>query len=83
MTFQNDPLLPYVIELINETVSQFGNISLEDQMGLAALSDQQMKRIKENDARRRDQFLEEHPKIDGSLKNNEIVKKILSKWGNY
>jgi hypothetical protein len=40
-----------------------------------------MQQIRANDARLRDEFLHNQPKIDGSLRNNQIVGKILNRWG--
>jgi hypothetical protein len=40
-----------------------------------------MGQIRASDARVRDEFLNNQPKIDGTLRNNQIVGKILSRWG--
>ena len=40
-----------------------------------------MNEIRVHDARLRDEFLNNQPKIDGSLRNNQIVGKILGRWG--
>lgn len=45
------------------------------------LTAEQLTAIKSADERARDEFLANEPKIDGSLKNNEIVGKILERWG--
>jgi len=48
---------------------------------MVSISNEQMEALRAADARVRDEFLNNEPKIDGSLKNNEIVGKILSEWG--
>ena len=45
------------------------------------LTAEQLDGIRSSDARMRDEFLQNEPKIDGTLKNNEIVGKILERWG--
>jgi len=37
--------------------------------------------IKDDDIRIKNEFLNALPTVDGSLKNNENVKKVLSTWG--
>lgn len=81
MEFEKDPILPYVLETINQTVEKFNKISPEDQNKIVSLSEDQLQQIKLNDARIRDEFLNNQPKIDGSLRNNQIVGKILNRWG--
>ncbi len=48
---------------------------------MVSLTQEQMDQIRHTDARLRDEFLQNQPKIDGSLRNNPIVGKILSRWG--
>jgi hypothetical protein len=81
MTFEKDPILPYVMDTINQTVEKFNKISPEEQNKIVSLSEDQMNQIRASDARARDEFLSSQPKIDGSLRNNQIVGKILSRWG--
>lgn len=81
MSFDKDPILPYVLETINQTVEKFNKISPEEQSKIVSLSEDQMQQIRSNDARIRDEFLHNQPKIDGSLRNNPIVGKILNRWG--
>ncbi|MDD2840655.1 MAG: hypothetical protein PHY80_06120 [Rickettsiales bacterium] len=45
------------------------------------MSEDQLSQIRSSDARVRDEYLGNQPKIDGSLRNNQIVGKILSRWG--
>lgn len=49
---------------------------------MVSLTQDQMGQIRGNDARLRDEFLHNQPKIDGTLRNNPVVGKILSRWGN-
>lgn len=81
MTFEKDPILPYVLDTINQTVEKFNKISPEEQNKIVSLSEDQLNQIRASDARVRDEFLNNQPKIDGSLRNNQIVGKILSRWG--
>lgn len=81
MEFDNDPILPYVLQTISQTVEKFNKISPEEQSQLVSINAEQMDSIRNNDARLRDEFLHNQPKIDGSLRNNAIVGKILSRWG--
>jgi hypothetical protein len=81
MTFEKDPILPYVLDTINQTVEKFNKISPEEQNKIVSLSEDQLNQIRASDARARDEFLSNQPKIDGSLRNNQIVGKILSRWG--
>lgn len=81
MSFDKDPILPYVLETINQTVEKFNKISPEEQSKIVSLSEDQMQQIRSNDVRIRDEFLHNQPKIDGSLRNNPIVGKILNRWG--
>jgi hypothetical protein len=82
MDYSKDPILPYVIETINKTVEKFSKISPEEQNSMVSISHDQMDGIRAGDARVRDEFIKSEPKIDGSLKNNEIVAKILERWGH-
>ncbi len=81
MTFEKDPILPYVLDTINQTVEKFNKISPEEQKKIVSLTEDQMNQIRASDARARDEFLSNQPKIDGSLRNNQIIGKILSRWG--
>jgi len=81
MSFEKDPILPYVLQTINQTVEKFNKISPEEQNKIVSLSEDQLQQIRTNDTRVRDEFLSNQPKIDGSLRNNPIVGKILNRWG--
>ncbi len=81
MDYAKDPILPFVINTINQTVQKFSQISKEDQEKLIALNDAQLDALRNADARARDEFILNEPKIDGSLRNNPNVAKILAAWG--
>ena len=81
MDYSNDPILPYVLKTIQATVDKFSKISPEDQKKMVKLTGEQIEAIRVADQRARDEFLDNEPKIDGTLKNNHIVAKILERWG--
>ena len=81
MDYANDPILPHVVATINKTVEKFNNISKEEQDKMVALSEEQLAAIRSADARARDEYLQTEPKIDGSLRNNPTVAKVLASWG--
>jgi DNA-directed RNA polymerase subunit H (RpoH/RPB5) len=54
MDYAKDPILPYVVETINNTVEKFSRISKEDQEKLVALTEDQLPSLRNNDARARD-----------------------------
>ena len=68
MDYANDPILPYIVKTIQKTVDRFNSISPEDQKKLVTLTPEQLESIRAADARARDEFLLNEPKIDGSLK---------------
>jgi len=81
MDYANDPILPYIVKTIQRTVEKFDSISPEEQKKLVILTNDQVESIRASDARLRDEFLQNEPKIDGTLKTQENVSKILSRWG--
>lgn len=83
MDYAKDPVLPYVVETINKIVEKFSNISKEDQEKLVALTEEQITSLRNADARSRDEFILNEPKIDGSLRNNPTVSKVLQSWGKW
>ena len=54
MSFEKDPILPYVLETINQTVEKFNKISPEEQSKIVSLSEDQLHQIQASDARARD-----------------------------
>jgi hypothetical protein len=81
MDYQKDPILPYIIETINKTVAKFSNLSKEEQEKLVALTAEQLTAVRNADVRARDEYILTEPKIDGSLRNNPTVAKLLQSWG--
>ena len=81
MDYKKDPILPYVLKTIQRTVDKFSKISPEDQKKMVKLSGDQIEALRVADQRARDEFLSNEPKIDGTLKNNQIVGKVLERWG--
>lgn len=81
MDYAKDPILPHVIQTINKTVDKFSNISPEDQDKMVALTEDQLAGIRNADARARDEYIHTEPKIDGSLRSNPNVEKVLAGWG--
>lgn len=81
MDYSKDPILPYIVKTIQKTVDKFSAISPEEQKKLVTLTSEQIESIRAADARSRDEFLQNEPKIDGSLKAHENISKILGKWG--
>lgn len=82
MDYSKDPILPHILETINRTVAKFNSISKEQQDKMVALSEDQLQSIRNADNRTLDEFVKTEPKIDGSLRNNPTVSKVLSNWGN-
>ncbi len=81
MDYAKDPIMPYIVSTIQKTVQKFSAISPEQQKKLVTLTQEQIEAIKASDARLRDEFLQNEPKIDGTLKSHPNVSKALSKWG--
>lgn len=81
MDYSKDPILPHILKTIQKTVDKFNAISPEDQKKLVTLTAEQIESIRATDARMRDEFLQNEPKIDGTLKNQEHISQILRKWG--
>lgn len=81
MDYAKDPILPYVLKTIQATVDKFSKISPEDQKKMVKLTGEQIEALRVADQRARDEFLSNEPKVDGSLKNNQVVAKILERWG--
>ena len=48
---------------------------------MVKLTGEQIEALRVADQRARDEFLSNEPKVDGSLKNNQVVAKILERWG--
>lgn len=48
---------------------------------MVALTEDQLNNIRSGDVRARDEYIKTEPKIEGSLRNNPTVSKVLSGWG--
>jgi len=48
---------------------------------MVALTEAQLTAIRNNDTRARDEYLQAEPKMEGTLRSNPVVAKILSSWG--
>lgn len=81
MDYAKDPILPHVLQTINKTVDKFSKISQEEQDKMVSLTEDQLSSIRNADSRARDEYLYTQPKIDGSLRQNPTVQKVLSGWG--
>lgn len=81
MDYSKDPILPKVLETINKTVDKFNKISKAEQDKMVSLTEEQLAGIRNADTRARDEYLQTEPKIDGSLRNNPTVAKVLESWG--
>ena len=81
MDYAKDPILPHVLQTINKTVEKFSSISKEEQDKMVSLTEDQLDSIRNADSRARDEYLYTEPKIDGSLRQNPTVEKVLSGWG--
>lgn len=82
MDYAKDPILPHIVETINKTVNKFSQISQEEQETMVALTQDQLAGIRTADARVRDEYIHSEPKIEGSLRTNPTVAKVLAEWGN-
>lgn len=57
-------------------------MTAEEQNDIIALTESQIKGIRDTDAKAQKDFLETEPKaIDAGLKSNEAVARILNTWG--
>lgn len=80
MDYAKDPILPQVLKTINHTVDKFSKISPEEQDKMVSLTEAQLEAIRNADARARDEYLGAQPKVEGSLRANPVVAKILENW---
>lgn len=70
MDYAKDPILPYILKTIQKTVDKFSAISAEEQRKLVILTQEQIAQIRAQDARIRDEYLQNEPKVDAALKAN-------------
>jgi len=83
MDYPNDPIMPVVNASIKNAVESVKKMSADEQLKLVALTENQMRILKEEDVRVKNEYLNQQPTIDGGLKANENVKRILSTWGTH
>jgi hypothetical protein len=81
MTYQDDPLLPFVVRALEQNVRNFSSLSAEEQRRLISLSTEQLESIRANDQRLKKEFLESEPKIDPALKAHPSAARQLAGWG--
>lgn len=82
MDYANDPILPLVQQSIRSSVESLNKLSATEQAKLQALTKEQLQSIRDSDRKAKEEFLTTQPAaLEGGLKNNDVVKKILSTWG--
>ena len=81
MDYAIDPVLPIVKQSIRNSVEKINKMSPEQQAKLISLSEEQLKSIRETDRAAKNEFLGHQPQgLDSSLKNNEVVRKVMANW---
>eukprot|EP00331_Platyophrya_macrostoma_P008522 CAMPEP_0176430664 /NCGR_PEP_ID=MMETSP0127-20121128/14378_1 /TAXON_ID=938130 /ORGANISM="Platyophrya macrostoma, Strain WH" /LENGTH=383 /DNA_ID=CAMNT_0017812577 /DNA_START=37 /DNA_END=1188 /DNA_ORIENTATION=+ len=82
MDYEGDPILPLVQKVIRRNVEKFTKLSAEEQKKLLSLTDAQLSTLKQMDKRAKEEYLHTEPKgLDASLKQYDVVKKMLASWG--
>lgn len=82
MDYSNDPILPLVQGVVQREVQKIQSLSPEEQGKLVSLTEYQVQSIRDTDKKAKEDFLRTEPKgLDGGLKTNDSVKKILAGWG--
>jgi mannitol-1-phosphate/altronate dehydrogenase len=64
MTYKNDPLMPILVNEVNNRTSAYANMSAEEESKLLSLDDATKKIIAANDRRAKDEFLGTAPAIN-------------------
>ena len=77
MDYSRDPILPLIADNINSTINRFDGMSAEDQRKLISLTEDQIEQLRIIDRRMKDEFLNNMPKLEGPLKANPAVAKVL------
>jgi uncharacterized protein (DUF2225 family) len=80
MDYGKDPILGLIAENINSTIQRFEKMTPEEQQKLISLTEEQIQQLKNIDKRQKDEFLNNAPKVDGPLKENVVVAKVLENW---
>lgn len=80
MNYNKDPFLGLIAKNINSTIQKFEKMSPEEQTKLIALTEEQIQQLKNIDQRLKSEFLSNSPKLEGPLRANETVSKVLESW---
>lgn len=81
MDYAIDPILPIVKESIKKSVKKVNDLSEAEQAKLIAVTEDQLRTIRDTDRAAKNEFLSYQPQgLDSALKNNEVVKKVMSNW---
>jgi uncharacterized protein YllA (UPF0747 family) len=80
MDYSKDPFLTLIVENINSTIQKFEKMTPADQQKLISLTEEQISQLKNIDKRVKDEFLNNAPKLEGALKENAVISKVLQNW---
>jgi len=75
MTYENDPIILIARETIRAEVAKITGLSEQEQLQLVALTEQQIKSLKDMDENSKKEFLETAPKLDQLTMGTETYKK--------
>ena len=64
MMYKNDPLMPILVNEVNNRTAAYANMSAEEESALLSLSAETKKVIAANDRRAKDEFLSSPPSIN-------------------
>ncbi|EGR32882.1 hypothetical protein IMG5_067880 [Ichthyophthirius multifiliis] len=82
MNYDNDPLMPLILQGIEENVRKITSLTIEEQNNLISLTQEQLVNLKNGDIRARKEYLDQQPNLDNTLKQMDSVKKMLSSWSS-
>ena len=80
MDYSKDPFLGLIAENINTTIQRFEKMTPAEQTQLISLTEEQIQQLKNIDKRIKDEFLNNAPKLEGPLKANQTIAKVLESW---
>ena len=80
MDYSKDPFLGLIAENINSTIQRFEKMTPAEQTQLISLTEEQIQQLKNIDKRIKDEFLNNAPKLEGPLKANQTIAKVLESW---
>lgn len=81
MTYEKDPLLPLIKSKIEGKIKKLTSMTEEEKIKLIQLSKDQIESLKSLDRKMKDEFLQQQPKLDNSIKAYPQVQKALNNWG--